>query len=71
MPKKPIWGIEGWTREIVMVSFDESGSRIEEDFDLLPPGIQEEIRKAVNERGLSAAGYVRAKSPAEERNKAI
>ena len=54
--KKPT--LHGFTREIIAVSFDENGNRIERDWDLIPEEEKQEIRRRTSERMIKAAGYV-------------
>ena len=54
--KKPT--LHGFTREIIAVSFDENGNRIERDWDLIPEEEKQEIRRRTTERMIRAAGYV-------------
>lgn len=53
--KKPLF--DGFTREIIVVSFDENGNRVERDFDLLPEEEKNSIRKTSNKKAVMAAGY--------------
>ena len=57
--------LHGFTREIIAVSFDENGKRIERDCDLIPEEEKQEIRRRTSERMIRAAGYV----PVEKENK--
>lgn len=54
--KKPL--TDGFTREIIAVSFDANGNRIEQDFDLLPEEEKKRLRIKNNRRAMKAAGYV-------------
>ena len=54
--RKPL--TDGFTREIIAVSFDADGNRIERDFDLLPEEEKKRIRIQNNQRAMKAAGYV-------------
>ena len=56
--KKPT--LHGFTREIIAVSFDENGNRIERDWDLIPEEEKQEIRRRNSDRMMRAAGYVLA-----------
>ena len=49
----------GFTRQIVAVSFDVDGKRIERDFDTMPEYEKRKIRILNNKRALKAAGYVK------------
>ena len=53
--KKPT--LHGFTREIIAVSFDENGNRIERDWDLIPEEEKQEIRRRTSARMMKAAGY--------------
>lgn len=50
---------DGFTRQIIVVSFDADGKRIETDFDTMPEDEKRKIRILNNQRALKAAGYVR------------
>ncbi len=53
--KKPT--LHGFTREIVAISFDENGKRIERDWDLISEEEKQEISKRVSERMIRSAGF--------------
>lgn len=50
---------DGFTRQIVVVSFDDYGKRIERDFDTIAEDEKMKIRILNNQRALKAVGYVR------------
>lgn len=50
---------DGFTRQIVAVSFDSDGKRIERDFDTIPEDEKMKMRILNNQRALRAVGYVR------------
>ncbi|MBR4934484.1 MAG: hypothetical protein IKZ01_01285 [Anaerotignum sp.] len=53
--KKPLF--DGFTREIIAVSFDKNGNRVERDFDLMPDEEKISIRKSSNRKAMLSAGY--------------
>ena len=53
--KKPT--LHGFTRDIIAVSFDEKGNRIEREWDLIPEEKKQEIKRRTSERMIRAAGY--------------
>lgn len=55
--RKPL--SDGFTRQIIAVSFDADGKRIERDFDTIPEDEKQEMRIRNNQRALKAAGYVK------------
>ncbi len=55
--RKPL--SDGFTRQIVAVSFDSDGKRIERDFYAMPEDEKRKIRILNNQRALKAAGYVK------------
>ncbi|MDD3393920.1 MAG: hypothetical protein PHG19_04680 [Anaerotignum sp.] len=58
--RKPL--TDGFTREIIVVSFDNAGNRIERDFDLLPEEEKTRLRIQNHQRSLKAAGYVKVEN---------
>lgn len=55
--RKPL--SDGFTRQIVEVSFDSDGKRIERDFDTISEDEKSKIRILNNQRALKAVGYAR------------
>lgn len=54
--RKP--SMDDYTVEIIAVSFDEDGNRIERDFNKLPEEEKQRLRLRNTRRALKAAGYV-------------
>lgn len=54
--RKP--SMDDYTVEIIAVSFDETGNRIERDFNTLPEEEKQRLRLQNTRRALKAAGYV-------------
>ena len=55
--RKPL--TDGFTREIIAVSFDSEGNRIERDFDLMSDEEKTRLRRQNHHRSLKAAGYIK------------
>lgn len=62
--RKPL--SDGFSRQIVAVSFDSDGKRIESDFDTMPEDEKRKIRIRNNQRALNAAGYVKINDKVEK-----
>lgn len=58
--RKPL--TDGFTREIIAVSFDSKGNRVEKDFDSFSEEEKKKIRISNNQKSLAAAGFIKVEN---------